>query len=236
MAVTLKQFEGATVSPKDDAIMYDQMSTDYGIITGLEINVLSTNIVSISAGYALIKGRLVQIDDENLNCELPNGDGNGRIYIQMDLQNTMAPVQLLTKATTGTLPDLQQDEDVNFTDGIFEMELATYTATATAIQSVSKTAPIIKKDTGKGATTFSNCSVTWAEDETYADFPFRGTITADGIDNTFSADVRFSPTDIQSGLFAKWSNTDTNKVYIYAWEMPTETVTIPVVICMKVGD
>lgn len=233
MAITLKQFEGATVSPKDDAIMYDQMSTDYGIISGLEINILSTNIVSISAGYALIKGRLVQIDDENINCELPNGDGNGRIYIQMDLQNTLSPVQLLTKATTGTLPALQQDEDVNFTDGIFEVEIATYTATATAVQVITQTAPVIKAANTK-VLTFVDVPITWYADSTYEGYGYgyKGTMTCAGVTADYSADITPSPEMIDSGIYAQFNFTGTNEVYIYASEEGASTC--PVVIATKV--
>ena len=146
MAFLLKQFEGSTVSPKDDAIMYDQMSSDYGIIKGCELAKISTNIVSIASGYMLIHGRLIEVVGENINCKLPSGNGTGRIYVQMDLQNTIEPVKLLTVATTGTLPALSQDANVNFNNSVFEMELATYTATATSIDTLTNTVPSVKAD------------------------------------------------------------------------------------------
>lgn len=231
MAITLKQFEGATVSPKDDAIMYDQMSTDYGVVYGLTLSILATNQVSIAAGYALIRGRLVQIDAATIACELPTAEGNGRIYLQMDLQNTLAPVQLLTKATTGTLPALRQDENVNITDGVFEMELATYTATATAVQTVTATAPQIKAGNTK-TLTFSNVPITWATDSTYADYGYKGTMTCEGVTADYSADCRLSAEMVTAGIYASFTNTATNKVYIYASEEGASTC--PVVIATKV--
>ena len=72
---------------------------------------------------------------------------------------------------------------------------------------------------------------------TYEDFPYRADIIdPDGdITSDYSADARFSYSDITSGIFAPVTNCDTSKIMIYASEIPSNTITIPVIICTKVA-
>lgn len=139
MSINLKQWIGATVTAKDDAIMYDQMSYTSGIIEGLDLTHLGTNQVSIGAGYGTLKGRLFEVTAETLGLALPSGTGIGRIYFKMDL-SAETPIVIMSEATTGALRDLIQNENCNFENGTYEFELATYTASSVAITSITKTA------------------------------------------------------------------------------------------------
>ena len=234
MALDLKQFNGHTVTATDDAIMYDQMSTDYGIIHGCECVILGTNIVHVSAGWILIHGRLIQVDEEDVNCAMPAEDGRGRIYIRLDLMNSENPAQLLTVASGSILPALEQDEDINFTTGVFEMELAQYAATATAVQSIEVTAPIIKTNLAS-VLTFKDVAVSWEEDNTYADYPYRGTIVTIGTTDEYMPFIKLSDEQEESGIYYKTAFTTNSKTYIYASERPEGVTVIPGVFCARMN-
>lgn len=65
----------------------------------------------------------------------------------------------------------------------------------------------------------------WEEqqEQTVSDYPFRGKIIVDGIDADWGVFVNFSEKDADVNRFAVTTETDTNCVYIYAKEIPTET-------------
>lgn len=84
------------------------------------------------------------------------------------------------------------------------------------------------------ALTASNVAVAVADfvvDATYTDYGYKAEISMPGVDSNYSPDVRFSLADAASGIFAPVADTDTDKVIIYASEVPAADITIPVIIC-----
>ena len=146
MAVELKQYDGQTVTAQDDAILNDQLYGLNGIISGCNMNFISINVVNIEAGYGLIKGREFKVTESTINCMLPDADGVGVIKLRMDLMNSSRPAEIITEAVSGDVyPGLEQDEDCNYNNGVFEMELARYTATSTAITEFTQTYEVLEK-------------------------------------------------------------------------------------------
>ena len=74
-------------------------------------------------------------------------------------------------------------------------------------------------------------SSAWALTNTYNDYPYRGTISIPDVTPAMIPNVIFSWEQIESGNFSPIVATDTGAVYIYAESQPTDTVTIPAVIC-----
>ena len=89
---------------------------------------------------------------------------------------------------------------------------------------------------GRRYIAFNNNGVTpsaWSKITTnppFPDFPWQAQITTNGVNAGHFAYVIFDPADAVSGNFAPVSQTDANKVYIYAAEKPSDDVTIPSII------
>ena len=75
----------------------------------------------------------------------------------------------------------------------------------------------------------------WEADATYSDYGYKAEIDAPGITSDFSPDVRFAYDEISSGIFGPIADTDTDKVIIYASEVPESAITIPVIICTNMS-
>lgn len=73
--------------------------------------------------------------------------------------------------------------------------------------------------------------VDWVEDTTYDDFPFRAAIACEGVTEGMFPEVVFSPKDALGGIFCPVSHSYNGGVYIFATEKPSESVSIPVIIC-----
>jgi len=132
MSIDLVTYANKTVTPKNDAMIYEKAIDQNGIFYGCTISV-SSNKVNITGGYGIICGREFTIETESIPVTLaPSGTLLGRLYVRLDLSDPDAPIQLLT--TTGaSLPALEQDADVNFTNGAYEMELATFDVGVSAL-------------------------------------------------------------------------------------------------------
>lgn len=73
-----------------------------------------------------------------------------------------------------------------------------------------------------------------SSDPDVAGYPYKAEITAADVTTDYTPDVRFDVADATSGIFAPVAATGTDKVLIYASEVPSADITIPVIICTKV--
>ena len=84
--------------------------------------------------------------------------------------------------------------------------------------------------------TFTDTTVAaaaFAPDTTYADFPFRASVSLAEVTGTMVPEVIFGATDAMSGTFAPVSETYNGGVYIYASEVPSAAITIPTILCWR---
>lgn len=140
MSIELNMYQGHMMTAKDDAVVYEPMLGGNGILYGCELTYLGANQVHINAGDGVIKGRKFTVLEETLNVILPETDGlAGRIYIRMDLADTNEPIKILSVCAAATLPDLEQDEECNHNNGVYEIELATYTGNRSSISDLKST-------------------------------------------------------------------------------------------------
>lgn len=142
MSVTNKRWDGQTITPKHDSIQFDNGQN--GIIHGCEITHLGSNILRIAEGYMIICGRLIEVDQTDINCEVSSsGTLNGQMIIRLNL-GAVQSIEILTEAA-GELTELTQDADANYDNGIYEIQLATYNVNETTISNLEVTAPTIDK-------------------------------------------------------------------------------------------
>ena len=157
MSIQLVTYANQTVTPTNDAIIYEKAIDQNGIFYGCNVTV-SSNEVHITGGYGIVCGREFTIQSESIAVTLaPSGTLDGRLYVRLDLADADAPIQLLT-ATGNTLPALEQDDDVNFTNGVYEMELATFTVGVSALSDVVETFETIIGTQNRRALLWTNAS------------------------------------------------------------------------------
>lgn len=138
MSIRLVTFSGETVVPMNDAIVYDSAINQCGIFYGCNVTA-SGNTIYVDGGYGMIRGRFFEITSSEITVTLStSGTLNGRLYVHMDLSNTSTPVSLLTETAT-TLSTLTQEDDANFTNGVWEMEMATFTIDTSEISGLTET-------------------------------------------------------------------------------------------------
>ena len=83
MGIVVKQFNGSSVTPKDDALMYELIFQNYGIFNGCGISFLGVNKIMINSGRMIVKGRQVVITEETIVAQLSSGGPKrGRLYIR----------------------------------------------------------------------------------------------------------------------------------------------------------
>lgn len=128
--IVLKTFRGGSVTPLDDAIIQQTVIATNGIFKGCNITYARGNVLHVSQGFGMIKGRFFEVYDCEVGVILNTGSGTlqGRLYIHMDLSNADEPIQLLTE-TASVLTDLTGDEDVNYNNTAYDLELATFGVT-----------------------------------------------------------------------------------------------------------
>ena len=136
--IRLITYSEQTVTPMNDAIVYDAGIGKDGVLNGIEVTT-SGNTISITGGYGVIRGRLFQIYDTQIPVTLSSGSNLlGRLYIRLDLSNVSEPVTIQTEVAS-SLSSLTQEYDANFTNGIFEIELAKFTVTSSEITDLTRT-------------------------------------------------------------------------------------------------
>ena len=141
--ITLKQFEGAIVTPADDAALYAHFDNRSGILSGMEVTHLGANQISVGGGRGMICGRTFVVEAETILATLTTtGTQNGRLLVQINLGNPDEPIAFMTQ-TASALPDLVQ-EDLNAGGTVYQLVLATYTVNTTTISDLAAV-PILPK-------------------------------------------------------------------------------------------
>lgn len=143
-SISLVTYAGQTVTPQDDALVYESALGDGGIIYGGEVTLKNANTLHINAGHGVIAGRKFTIFASDIAIPLSaSGTLLGRLYIHMDLGNTADPIDILYETGNSLTPPVQ-DADVNIINGVFEFNLATFTVSTSTIADLSNIYPQIQ--------------------------------------------------------------------------------------------
>lgn len=131
--IKLITFADSNVTATDDAYVYELATGQGGILNGCVVTIKNASELHITGGNGVLCGRKFTIYDSDINVTLSaSGTLNGRLYIHMDLSNASEPIKLMVE-TGATLTPVQQDADVNATNGIYEINLVTFTVSTSTI-------------------------------------------------------------------------------------------------------
>lgn len=145
MAINLVTYAAQTVTPQDDALIYENALIGSGMIYGGEVTIKSANVLRVAAGHGALCGRKFTIEATDIPISLtPSGSLLGRVYIHMDLSDTDEPIMLLTETDSSLTPVVQQT-DVNINNGVYEINLATFDVDTATISNLVNVAPYAKK-------------------------------------------------------------------------------------------
>lgn len=134
--ITLVTASGATVTPKDDALIYEVFSPGNGLIYGGAVSIKDSSTLHITAGHGIVCGRKFTIDDSDIPVVLSSsGTLQGRLYIHLDLADVGEPISLLVE-TGGTLTPEVHDSDVNINNGVYDINIATFTVDTVTIDNL----------------------------------------------------------------------------------------------------
>ena len=141
MSVEMKQKAGTNVTPKDDALLYDFLIADSGVVEGCVASAIGGTQMKITSGRGVILGRVFVIEAETIQATLPatTETQNGRLLVRIN--GTTQEIALVTQAAA-SLPTLQK-EDINRGGTLYELELATYKISKTVITDLQVTAHTI---------------------------------------------------------------------------------------------
>lgn len=150
-SIILKTFKGGNVSPLNDAILWQTALPGAGIFKGCEVTAARGNILHISQGYGIIKGRFFELYENEVSVGLAETGQtlNGRLYIHMDLSNADEPVKIIAE-TAETLASLLMDANVNYNNSSYDLELATFKVDAAGVIDLTQVFPTVQAGSGGG--------------------------------------------------------------------------------------
>ncbi len=144
MAINLVTFAAQTVTPQDDALIYESALLSSGLIYGGDVTIKSANVLHVAAGHGALCGRKFTIEATDIPVSLtPSGTLLGRVYIHMDLSDTDEPIAFMVE-TGESLTPVIQDANVNITNGVYEINLATFDVDTSTISNLVNVAPVIE--------------------------------------------------------------------------------------------
>lgn len=139
--IKLITFADSEVTATDDAYVYETATGAGGIINGSVVTIKSASELHITGGNGILCGRKFTIYDSDIPVTLSaSGSLLGRLYIHMDLSNASDPITLEVE-TGASLTPCVQDADVNATNGIYEVNLATFDVDTSTISNLVDVAP-----------------------------------------------------------------------------------------------
>lgn len=150
-SIVLKTFRGGNVTPQNDAIIYQTVIPGAGIFKGCEVTCARGNILHISQGFGMIKGRFFEMYENEISVQLAETGQtlDGRLYIHMDLSNADEPIKVIAE-TGETLPALMMDANVNYNNSAYDLELAAFRVDAGGVLDLTQTFPTVQTGGGFG--------------------------------------------------------------------------------------
>jgi len=149
--ITLKTYKGGNVTPQDDAIIYETAIPGSGIFKGCEVTYARGNVLHISQGFGMIRGRFFEVYETEIDVRLADvGETlQGRGYIHLDLSNADEPIKILAQAAA-ELPPLDADVNINYNNSSYDLELAIFTVSSAGLDGLTKVFPTLKAGSGGG--------------------------------------------------------------------------------------
>ena len=143
MGINLITFYNSTVTPPDDALIYEKALPGSGMIYGGTVTIKNANTLHVAAGHGALCGRKFTIEETDVPVILTSsGTLNGRLYIHMDLSDAGEPISFQVERAATLTPVVQQS-NVNINDGIYEINLATFTVSTSTVSDLVNVAPFI---------------------------------------------------------------------------------------------
>ncbi len=144
MSIFLKRYHNMVITPQDDRILFDSIFDDYGLIYGGSAVMSASNKIHVGNARGFIKGSEVIIEDDDIAVELSDsGSKPGRLKIVVDYSDSSNPVKFESEVAD-SFPSLEQDNNINHTNGRYEVVFATYTAAETVISDVHLVMPTMR--------------------------------------------------------------------------------------------
>ena len=149
--ITLKTYKGGNVTPQDDAIIYETAIPGSGIFKGCEVTYARGNVLHISQGFGMIRGRFFEVYETEIDVRLADVGEilQGRVYIHLDLSNADEPIKILAQAAV-ELPPLDADVNINYNNSSYDLELAIFTVSSAGLSGLTKVFPTLKAGSGGG--------------------------------------------------------------------------------------
>lgn len=216
MGIKMNTYAGGQMTAGNDAILHDRAIANTGILHGCNITFMGANQIHIEKGYLLIKGRYCTVTEDTIQVAMSNSETElpGRLYVRADLADAQEPVKILSVAAD-PLPKLTQDENINYDNGVWEMELATYTAGMTAIKDLTVTCEEVPEGASKKETAallgkideltekIPNPVLLWENPDPTKGFPVNGTIELSSGDYEWLEIYYYSNTTSNGLLYQK---------------------------------
>ena len=149
--IILKTYKGGNVTPQDDAIIYETAIPGSGIFKGCVVTYARGNVLHISQGFGMIRGRFFEVYETEIDVRLADvGETlDGRVYIHLDLSNADEPIRILAQ-TAQELPPLDADVNINYNNSSYDLELAVFTVSSAGLSNLTKVFPTLKAGSGGG--------------------------------------------------------------------------------------
>lgn len=177
MPAILHTLTGHELPATDHAIEnVASLGTANGILYGMSVTAVDNTII-IGNGYGMICGRLFEVQTETLEVVLPATIRQGQVIVTLDL--SLEDPLTITYDLTGA--SLIQTADAVFNDGIYQMQLCTFTASSSEVS-----APVITCQTLKGiglvtSGTYIQQNKTVSQNLKYLDTALKNQLTGTGI-------------------------------------------------------
>ena len=186
MGISLVTFAGSTVTAQDDALVYETALANSGLMYGGAVSIKSANTLHVAAAHGALCGRKFTIEETDVTVPL-TGSGTliGRLYIHMDLADAEEPISLEVE-TGNSLTPVVQDANVNINNGVYEVNLATFTVDTSTIDSLVNVGPALVSFFLKSTLPQGNTTVTFND----------ARITTDSIIDIFSDVYGIAPTNV----------------------------------------
>lgn len=162
----IRVFPGTMLRSQDFAILAEKITPHTsGILYGCTPTIKSTSIIHVTAGWIIIRGRIIRVEDGDLSATLPtSGTSTMYLVVTVDLSNADAPCTIDLASSVGT-----DSANFNVVSGKAYLSLGKVTIASTGLSSITSIPSVIPSTAAGSATNFTISTSGWSSATTTVD-------------------------------------------------------------------
>lgn len=155
----IRVYPGTMLKSQDFAILAEKITpTVSGVLYGCTPTIKSSSVVHLSAGWVILRGRIIRVEDGDISAILPtSGTSTKYLVVKVDLSNSDSPCTITLEDSVGS-----DSSNFNVVNGTAYLSLGRLTISSSAVAAIDSIPTAMPTSASGASTSFTISTSNWS--------------------------------------------------------------------------